>query len=311
MWLLFLLWGCGSDHFLMGSNQKEIEYVYVQDNNIYVESGEDTGINEPIWVDSFTQPIIANGVDIFWVIDGSGSMAADRGNVLQGISDMLANLPPISWRLMIISMTPSENINSTSFPLLPGDTAQDAVAMFNNNVNLGQEKGFSSLYDYITSNSFAQNWLRNDAALLTVFVSDENEGSSLHYPTAASFASWLDTIRSSVYVSSIVNLPPEESSCSWRDIDTGQKYIDLTNIYGGQVIDICSEDWSQGVADASSQIQLNEHWDLTYTPINENGIYIFVDGQPFYDFYYKSDENRVYFDSIPDERSLVEIAYYY
>ena len=126
MWLLSLLRGCTSDHFLThGIVEKEIEYVYIQD--VYIEGDADTGLNEPIWVDSFTQPVTSNGVDIFWVIDGSGSMNNDYGKVLQGISDMLANLPPISWRLMIISMTPGEAEGLNTFPLLPGDDEADAI----------------------------------------------------------------------------------------------------------------------------------------------------------------------------------------
>ena len=116
MWLLSLLWGCGSDHFLShGKIQNEIEYVYVQDN--YIEGSDDTGLNEPIWVDSFTQPSISNGVDIIWVIDGSGSMTDDHALVLQGISDMMHSLPLISWRLVIISMTPHEAVAVEEAPL--------------------------------------------------------------------------------------------------------------------------------------------------------------------------------------------------
>ena len=91
MLLLSLLWGCGSDHFLSyGKVENEVEYVYVQDN--YIEGSDDTGMNEPIWVDSFEQPVISNGVDIIWVIDGSGSMNDDRVRVHQGITDMMQNL---------------------------------------------------------------------------------------------------------------------------------------------------------------------------------------------------------------------------
>ena len=310
MWLLSLLWGCVSDHFLTyGQVEKEIEYVYVQDVNVYAES--DTGENEPIWVDSFTQPITSNGVDIFWIIDGSGSMNNDYGKVLQGISDMLANLPPISWRLMIISMTPSENINSVSFPLIPGDNEADAVAMFSANVNQGSEYGFSSLHDYIEENEFAQNWLREDAALLTVFVSDEDDQSTTYFHSVNSFANWLDSIRNNVLVSSIVHLPPDETDCITNDRNTGHRYIDLTNMYGGQVLDICSEDWSQGVADAANQVQPYEYYDLSRVPLNGEQIYVFIDGQPFHDFFYKEAENRIYFDVIPAEQALVEIAYYY
>jgi hypothetical protein len=87
--------------------------------------------------------------------------------------------------------------------------------------------------------------------------------------------------------------------------------MELTSIYNGKIIDICSEDWSAGVADASTQIQLREWLELSRVPLNGQEIYVFVDGQPWHDWHYDSSDNRVYFDIIPDEETLVEIAYYY
>lgn len=310
MWLLSLLWGCYSDHFLShGNTEKQIEYVYVQDN--YIEGSEDTGSNEPIWVDSFTQPSISNGVDIIWVIDGSGSMTDDHSLVLQGISDMIHSLPLISWRLVIISMTPHEAVAVDTFPILPGDSDMDAHLMFSQNVNMGYEQGFEALYQFIENNEFARQWLRDDAALLTVFVSDEDDQSESRFPTVELFRNWLDNVREHVYVSSIVNLGPEESLCNSYTHNVGFRYLELTNLYNGQSLDICSENWAQGVADASNQIQLKEWLDLSKIPANKDEIYVFVDGLEYVAWHYNSDENRVYFDLVPDEETLVEIAYYY
>ena len=310
MWLLSLLWGCGSDHFLShGNTEKQIEYVYVQDN--YIEGSDDTGINEPIWVDSFTQPLISNGVDIIWVIDGSGSMNDDAIRVLQGITDMMQNLPMINWRLVIISMTPHESVAVESFPLLPGDTWEDAHSMFAENVQGHYEYGFDSLYEFLENNRFAENWLRDDASLLVVFVSDEDDQSTTQFPTVSLYKNWLDGKREHVYVSSIVNVHPDDSECNGYTHNVGFRYSELTNSYAGQLLDICSEDWSQGVADASNQIQLREWYELTNKPLNEQEIYVFVDGAEFFDWHYNSDESRVYFDVVPGEESLVEIAYYY
>jgi hypothetical protein len=91
----------------------------------------------------------------------------------------------------------------------------------------------------------------------------------------------------------------------------GFRYTEITNSYAGQILDICSEDWSQGVADASNQIQLKEWYELTNKPLNEDEIYVFVDGIEFFDWHYDSADNRVYFDVVPGEETLVEIAYYY
>ena len=51
----------------------------------------------------------------------------------------------------------------------------------------------------------------DDAALLAVFVSDEDDQSSSRFPSVQLFKNWLDSVREHVYVSSIVNLLPEYS----------------------------------------------------------------------------------------------------
>ena len=309
MLFLSLLWGCGSDHFLSyGKAEKEIEYIYVQD--VYIAGSEDTGSNEPIWIDSFVQPTVSNGVDIIWIIDGSGSMNNDQEMILQGISDMMQNLPLLNWRLMIISMTPHENVTSHSFPLLPGDDYSDAITMMTQNVQGQQEYGFQSLRRFIEENEFAQQWMRDDAALLTVFVSDENEGSTSEFPSVESFENWLRDQREHVFVSSIVNIEPEMAECHVVPMNVGKRFIELTNIFNGQIIDICSENWSQGVADASTQVQLREWLELSKVPLNGEEIYVFVDGQPWSDWSYNETENKIYF-VVPPEETLVEIAYYY
>jgi len=309
MLLLLHLWGCFSEHYLTYEIEREqIEYVYIQDN--YVAGEEDVAL-PPIWVDSFQQPRLANGVDILWVIDGSGSMNDDAPQILGGIDDMLLNLPSISWRLMILSMTPNESVLNNSFPLLPGDNWNDATNMFYNNVQGNHEQGWAAVYEYLENNEWARNWLRDDAALLIVFVSDEEEQSNFIFPSTLAFSSYLNSIRDQVYISSIINLDPSESLCNGYSHNVGRRYVEITNLYGGQVIDICSADWSQGVADASNMLELRESYDLTNVPLDPADIYVFVDGQPFYDFTYKEAENRIVFDVVPPEESLVEIAYYY
>ena len=310
MWLLLYLWGCLSDHFLTYEKaDTQIEYVYIQDN--YIPGEVDSGEAEPIWVDSFSQPKLSNGVDIIWVIDGSGSMQDDYDKVLIGIDDMMNNLPNVSWRLMIISMSPFHSQILTSFPLLPGDTTMDALVMFSDNVMGNQEKGFESVYSYIVDNPDSQNWMRDDASLLVVFVSDEEEQSNTMFPMLNMFSLWLDSYREHVYISSIVNVAIDDSLCNSYSHNVGNRYMDLTNLYAGQIIDICSEDWSQGVADAANQLQLAEWYDLSMTPTVQASITVFVDGVLWPDWEYNVQENRVYFLSIPPEESLVEIAYYY
>ena len=198
------------------------------------------------------------------------------------------------------------------FPLLPGDTPEMAETMYQQAMTGAFEAGFDSLYSYINENPYSSTWMRNDAAILTVFVSDEEEQSQTYFSNTASFLSWYTNLRQYSYVSSIVNLPQNQTICpgTHNPNNVGDEYILAANHFNGSVIDICSTDWSNGVLAASNQITPLEYYDLTKMPLDFGYIYIFVNGEYYYDWYYQQNENRIYFSIPPEGNALVEIAYY-
>mgnify|MGYP003117741267 CR=1 FL=1 len=296
--------------------EKEVEVPVVKEVEVLVHDTADDAAD--VWVEHFIQPTTANGVDILWVIDPSGSMYDDMPNILAGIDAMMNALPPLGWRLAIIPADYRFSETVSEFPLLPGDTPDMAEGMYNSVIYGAYEAGFDAAYGYLNNNSYAQTWLRPDAAMLIVFVSDEEEQSHAYFNSTGQFTSWYSTYRDNVFLASIVHLDPTVSLCNYTSANTGSEYITATNHFGGQVIDICSEDWSAGVLDASNQVTPYEYWDLAKTPLYDDRIYVFIDGLPIPEFdgtianwHYEPTENRVYFDKIPEARSLVEIAYYY
>ncbi len=325
MFVLFLmLFSCISDNMLVHEIEKvvyedrEVEVIVEKEVEVIVETEvevyiEDTGQDAAdVWVEHFEQPMSVNGVDILWVIDPSGSMHNDKPQILDGIADMMAALPATGWRLAIIGSDYRWSETENQFPLIPGDTAADAEAMYNAAVVGAFEAGFDAAYGYMMNNPYAQTWLRPDAALLVVFVSDEDEQSSVYFSSTSQFQQWFSGVRQSSFLASIVNFDPSVSLCDHTSVmNTGDEYMAATNYFGGQIIDICDEDWSAGVTDASNQIAPHEYWDLSNQPLYDDRIYVFVDGVPYSDWYYEPAENRVYFSVLPDGGTLVEIAYYY
>jgi len=283
--------------------------VYIEGDTIVADTGQDAA---DIWVDNFTQPGNFNGVDILWVIDPSGSMVNDRPQVIAGIGDMITALPLTDWRLAIIPTDPNRAKLIQQFPLIPGDTSVEAESQLATTINGHLEEGYNGVYAYITENNYSSTWMREDAALLIVFVSDEDDQSDTNFTTPHDFVAWIQTVREYVFLSSIVQMGPTDTLCNPAAAQNeGKRYMDATNAVGGKIIDICDEDWSQGVSDASNQITQYEYWELTRIPLYEDRIYVFIDGAPNYDWYYVASENRVYFNTMPEEKSLVEIAYYY
>jgi hypothetical protein len=279
----------------------------------------DTGFDDPglVWVDSFTQPNTVDGIDILWVIDTSGSMNRFDAQLLLGIEAMLAALPPTSWRLAMMSNDPSRAILENQFPLVPGDDILDAEAMYAAMGRGGMEEGFDATYEYIVNNPYSATWMRPDAGLLVVFVSDEQEQSNDHFSDLADFISWYRSIRGgSVFLASIVNHDSTETLCDYppTPMDVGTRYMDATNSFGGNIIDICAEDWSPGVADAAASIEPHESWLLTHSAIADS-VRVFINGEvqdsSMTTWTYSEFDNTVYFHTIPAGSALVEIGYRY
>jgi len=313
-----VLTGCTTnlDYHIVGTGtevETEIIYETVYEEievpvYIEVEVPADPGL---IWVDSFIQPMSVDGVDILWVIDTSGSMYRYDAELMAGIEAMLSALPESGWRLAMMSNDPGAASIEAQFPLVPGDDILDAEVMYQSMGRGGREEGFDASYEYLINNAYAQTWLRHDAALLVVFVSDEEEQSDDHFPVVGDYIDWYARQRNgSAFLSSIVNIDPSVSLCNTNAYNNGDRYEEATNYFGGVIVDICSSDWSAGVADAASRLEPYEFIELTHEPIEES-IRVFIDGALDYDWYYSSTDNTIYFTVIPGGNDLVEIGYRY
>tara|TARA_B100000519_G_scaffold187220_1_gene183806 strand:- start:517 stop:1431 length:915 start_codon:yes stop_codon:yes gene_type:complete len=282
------------------------------DNVLTYEKIEEVEVYPDVWVDSFIQPVATEGYDILWVIDRSGSMNSHDANLLLGIETMMTALPiDTGWRLGIISADSDEAIGNQTFPLVPGDDIDDATDSLNALSSssyggyLAGEEGFEAVYSYVTLNPYSSTWMRPSAALLVVFVSDEEE-QSLNW-NVPEFASYLRMTRSLTFVTSIVGL---EGGGGCGDQE-GLRYIDLAREFSGIEIDICSSDWSQGVEEASKEFEPIDHIELTEIP-EDGSIVVFLDGVPTAnsDWEYEPATNTVHFLVIPADGVLVEVAYF-
>ena len=288
------------------TEEKEVEVPVYIEVEVPVNEGE-------IWIDSFTQHMSVDGIDILWVVDRSGSMNRFNAELLAGVEAMLLALPVSDWRLVMISADPRKSILSTEFPLVPGDDIDDAATMLATLHSAPFEEGFNSVYEYINLNPYSSTWMRPDAGLLVVFVSDEEEQSDIEYPAPSDFLSWYGSLRmGSVFMASVVNREATSSLCAWppNPIDVGERYMEATTSLGGVVVDICDTDWSPGVTDATHSIEPYEYLKLTQTA-EIDSIRVFINGSLNHDWYYVESENTVYFTTIPSAGQLVEIGYRY
>ena len=311
--LLFaVMIGCEGDYTIYDAHPPEVVYVDVP-VEVPVEVPGDGG---DVWIDSFEQPFTMDGIDIVWLIDKSGSMTQHANSVVAGIEQMMLSLPPAGWRLGITTSSWTDSNGTQQFPLVPGDTVQDAWDAYNNTGNGHYEAGFDALYAYLIENQYNQSWLRQDAGLLVVFVSDEDEQSTRDFTSTAAglqdFINWYGHQRNSVFLASIINIHETQNDCTWGvpALYVGDRYMDATNAFGGVVVDICSPDWAPGVQAATAQTAPHEEWELTYTPLVDTLI-VFEDfvEKDSAEWQYNALTNSVEFVVIPPEGALVEIGY--
>ena len=278
LFLLLTVPSCDHDYQVM---VRDAEVIYEEvEVPVYIEVEVPVGTpteEVEVWVDSFVQVRAVDGVDIVWVIDTSGSMSRYQTQLLNGIETMMNSLPPTGWRLVMISTDPDEVITESQFPLVPGDNITDAEDMYDLMARGSDEEGFDSILAYMETNPYAASWMRPDAALLVVFVSDEDDQSSL-LPTSHDFVNWYASRRfGNVFLASIVMQREEESVCEGLTYgsEPGVEYMAATSLLFGTTVDICDEDWSAGVTDATTQIEPYENIELTHIPVKENR-YIFI-----------------------------------
>ena len=312
--LLFLI-SCLSEHMLTNKIVEEriiYDTAYVE---VIVEVEKEVEVivpeNYPLWSQTYVQPSLGNGVDILWVVDPSGSMINNWPQVVLGVEQMMLALPTnVNWRLEIIQTDHIRAKNLQSFPILPGDSLQTAQNHLQNNVQGHWEKGMDAVKDYITQNVDASQWMRNDVALLIIFVSDEDDSSN---QTANQFIQWVQYQRSEVYVTSIVNVDTTTSLCpnTYGMWDVGTDYIDIANYFSGIVIDICETDWTSGVTQAAQQVHLIDEIQLDYTPVDLDHIEVLVDNAVWTDLSWDQTNNKIIFSVMPPEGSIITVSYNY
>ena len=314
----------GIDYVVHGQGEGETVYITETETVTVVEEVEvpvyvevevpgETEYGE-IWVDSDTQSAATDGVDILWVIDTSGSMYRYDAQLMAGIEAMINALPESGWRLAMMSNDPNKSVLENQFPLVPGDDITDAMDMYSAIQRGGREEGFDAAYEYLVNNSYATTWLRPDAALLVVFVSDEEEQSRTHMIDVIDWTNWFSIQRGgSAFMSSIVNVEAADSVCTHAvsPIDIGDRYMEATTFFGGVTVDICDADWSPGVTDATSDVEPFELIKLTYVPVQEDTMRVFINGALNWDWYYDSIDNSVHFTVIPEAHDHVDVAYHY
>lgn len=292
-------------------------------------------------------------VDVLFVIDNSSSMSDEQSRLAEHLADFLeaATRHQVDYQIGVTTtgLTPHSGIthpcpggaaggeagrlfpaNGTS-PRIIQPSTPNAEKVFANNVQVGTchfiEQGLEAAYlalsapliDSVdaTGTSLEDDgnagFLRPDAKLAIIFVTDEEDFSPRPLATYETFFRSLKSDPTKLSVSAVVG-PTTPGACPTAS-SPGSRYISLAGALGGVVENICDPDW-QGMLQkiGAGAFAPKRAFRLDQAPQDPALIEVEVDGVPITSGWsFDAATNSVIFDAghahIPPPGAVIDIRY--
>ncbi|MCB9662712.1 MAG: hypothetical protein H6732_01270 [Alphaproteobacteria bacterium] len=272
-------------------------------------------------------------VDVLFSIDQSGSMGGeiqDLANAFDVFITAFVNLG-LDYRIAVATADPDANCASFAGPYISNTTA-DPVAEFNTQATMsrpcGTEAAFAASRASLTS-AEGQAFLRQDASLAVIGVSDEEEQSTLFSPQQ--YAQWLTNLKGGdpTRVSFNGLVGPQSGNIiaggcpvsSGSDADPAPRYHNAIRLTGGVWGNLCDFDVGPFLQQTSFVAAgLEFRFPLANIPstANPNDYTVTVDGvevpwDGFDGWTYDSSDNAIEFHgtSLPNPGAEIVVVYPY
>lgn len=233
-------------------------------------------------------------IDLLIVVDNSGSMSDEQQRLADNALNIINGLQAYSSDYQIAVITTDSS--SLRGPIINRNSA-DPVLELESQVTAGTsgyglEKGIEKSVDALSNPSIAGTgsaFLRQSARLVIVWISDEDDYSGMPPLTDIVATLWsLKPAPSDVVSLAIVGDIPR--GCDYAD--PGFRYIELTNMLGGNWISICDANWQTAFEQLTVSAGSSTAFPLTQTPIPST-ISVHVNGRLSYDWVYVVSYNSV------------------
>lgn len=262
-------------------------------------------------------------LDIVWIIDNSGSMSDEQSalgaNFAAFIDDFIAK--NVNFKMAITTTDTSSysrkgRMVTDSDVKLTSVKAQENAAQFKTDFkNLvkvgingsGSEKGLEASEGFMEK--YASTFLREDAYLAVVIISDEEDQSP---KTVSQYTDYLKGIKSSdglAKVYSVVDV--NNTNCCQSGIATGSaRYKDASQKTAGLIADI-RDDFHNVLSDmGESIINLLDSFALAQAPV-AGSLKVYVNGVITTDFDYDATTHSIKFhqNSLPPIGAEIKVTY--
>ena len=270
------------------------------------------GSYESIITDEFEQDGMM-GSDILFVIDNSGSMCGNQTQLANNFDTFINILSASGYDYQIAFIT-TDDYNFVGDVITPltvdpvGEAASQITGIGCHGSAL--EKGMDMSWNATGTGGDAGpggTFLRDDAKLVVIYLSDEDDVSTVQPATMASRLLSLKVSPDYAVAHAVAGDVP--GGCTSNGgAQAGNDYFDLVNLMGGSFLSICAEDWGTPMEELARESLAVSAFYLSDLPI-EDTIAVAVDGTISTDWSYDQSINAVIFSVVPPEGSEITIDY--
>lgn len=258
----------------------------------------------------------AQPTDVLFVVDNSESMLDEQKKLAGNFASFIqsANALAIDYRVAVTTtdMDVDQGTLQGDHPIVKPGSWKD----FMDNVIVGtggsmNERGLAAATASLSSPHAFAPWMRDEALLVLVFVSDEDDKSP--GPAADYYQGFVDLKGGdpgAVLVHAIVG--PLDGSCD--EADPGFRYADVAELGGGSVASICDESFADTLLDFGDRTFASKTQFVLAGPAWPGSVSVIVDGVACETgWHLEADARTVRFDPdaacLPADGAPVEIAY--
>jgi hypothetical protein len=314
----------------------ELDLVFTSNDQVDPELAVPTmgtGAEDASHEQTFTQDYY-DEVDVMWVVDNSCSMDEELQQVRDNFAAFVTEFSALELDYHLAVITTDMDNPSHSGRIQGSIITQDSAdpeAEFLTYVDQGSsgsgsERGFDSTMAALTEPVISTDnagFIREDAALAVIVVTDENDSGST---STSNFVSWFTGLKADpAKVSFSAICGDRMTGCSSGDIwagtmlqaTGGDKYIDASEDTGGIFASICTENYDEALQHLSlTAAGMTVSFLLDYEPSTLSDIVVTVEGVAIANdsdngWTYQADTNSVIFHgpAIPGPGETVYISY--
>ena len=271
--------------------------------------------------DQFTQQENGTKMDILWVIDNSGSMGNEQDALGENFDAFIKEFieKDIDFQMAVTTTDTRVGYDGMeykdSMARLTSENLKYDKNQFMDDFKYlvkvgtrgsGREKGLQASESFVER--YNQSWIREDAYLTIVYISDEVDQSS---KTVQEHLNQIKKVKSNnglIKAYSILNL---NSYYVDRYATAHQRYVEITETTNGEIADINKDFYSTLLNMGSTIANLTKKFPLSETPYDLTKLKVYVDNVQSSDWTYDSQTNSIEFNlgAVPQANSNIVIEY--